>query len=190
MPAQTTGRSSRGRVRDALQEHGIRLVADRGLEQISVADILAAANVSRRSFYGQFANKHELVASIINPTLQAGTELLSKLEQVAPEQLLPGVVDCYLALWERHGDALLAIAGLDSGVLPYIADQHRQFGATLLSVLRRAAAADLLLNDDAELTFRVISRTAVPLLRIYGTRPQGTALYRCSMLALLEKKHD
>jgi hypothetical protein len=41
---------------------------------------------------------------------------------------------------------------------------------------------------DATCSFRIISRTAVPLLKIYADHPNGSALYHDAMLALLSEK--
>jgi len=53
--------------------------------------------------------------------------------------------------------------------------------------LIRAEQASVLRNDDAVYTFKVITRTAVPLLKIYADHPGSARLYRESVLALLSK---
>lgn len=47
--------------RAALTEAALRLVDERGLEQVTVGDISAAANVSARTFFNYFATKDEAV---------------------------------------------------------------------------------------------------------------------------------
>ena len=182
--------TARGRVREALQASGMQLTAARGLENISVADILADAGVSRRTFYTQFANKHELVASVINPALRDGAQLLDDVARQPPAELLPGIAATYLRMWDQHGDALIAIAGLDKGIMPHVADGHRLFGKALQKVLEKANENGLLRSADATLSFRVISRTAVPLLKIFADAENGRTLYRDSMLALLQATDD
>ena len=51
--------------------------------------------------------------------------------------------------------------------------------------LVRAEAGGQLRNDSAMDSFRVLTRTAVPLLRVYQDHPDGQRLYRESMTALL-----
>ena len=179
--------AKRKNVRDRILVTGGRLLAERGLAQVSVEDILAEAKVSRRTFYGYFANKYELVASIINPALAEGTRILAEAARQSPERLLPGIVDCYLSLWESQRDALSAIASLEPGVMPYVESDHRKFGAALKQLLALAEKAGVLRNNDANYTFRIITRTAVPLLKIYADHPEGQSLYREAMLALLGK---
>jgi len=179
--------AKRRNVRDRILDTGGRLFAARGLAQVSVEDILAEAKVSRRTFYGYFANKYELVASIINPALAEGTTILTEAERQSPECLLPGIVDCYLRLWASHRDALSAIASLEPGVMPYVESDHRKFGAMMKQLLALAEKAGALRNNDAAYTFKIITRTAVPLLKIYADHPEGQSLYREAMLVLLGK---
>lgn len=169
---------------------GGRLIAERGVAQVSVEDILAAADISRRTFYSYFGNKYELVAGLINPALAAGADMLKALAEQPADTLLPGIVDCYRRLWDLHSDGLTVIAALDPAVMPYIENHHRKFGSALKRALTRAERAGLLRNNDAAYSFRVISRTAVPLLKIYADHPNGSALYRDAMLALLSEKSE
>lgn len=175
----------RGQVRGRLLNTGGPLIADRGLARVSVEDILAAAEVSRRTFYGYFANKYELVAGLLNPALDAGAAYLSATPRDPQASTLARVVDCYLYLWQHHSHGLTIIAAADADVMPYIDKAHRRFGTQLKKLLQQAERAGELRNADAAYTFRIITRTAVPLLKIYADHPDGAALYRESMLALL-----
>ncbi len=180
----------RARIRADLLEQGGRLFAARGVDQVSVEEILAEVGISRRTFYGFFANKYEMVASILNPALDDGAGLLDELAQQEAAAALPGIVHCYLSIWREHPNALPVIASLDAGILPYIEAGHRRFGAALKAALTKAEAAGLLRNKDAGRSFRVLSRTAVPLLKVYADHPEFEALYSDSMLALLGKPDE
>ena len=177
--------AKRQHVRDRILATSGRLFAERGPAATSVKEILAEAEISRRTFYGFFASKYELVASLINPLLEEGAELLTAVANQPPARAVPGIVDCYLQLWASHREALSVIALLSPDVMPYIDEQHRRFGATLKRVLKSAEQAGMLRNDSAQLTFRVITKTAVPLLKIYADEPDGEQQYRAAMLALL-----
>lgn len=174
-------------MRDHLVSAGGRLFAERGPAKVSVEDILAEVDISRRTFYTHFANKFELLGGVINPVLENGAQKLAAACQAQPQSLLNGIVDCYRELWESHSDALTIIAALDPAVMPYIESGHRKFGAALKKILKQAERAGQLRNDDALYTFRIISRTAVPLLKIYADHPDGSELYRSAMLSLLGK---
>ena len=178
---------NKGRVREALQSSCVRLVAEHGMDKVSVEQILEDAGYSRRTFYVYFANKLELLASVMNPVFEEGTSILEDVLKRSSRDLLDGISECYLALWNHHRNALLAIASLsDPAIAPYIESGHRKFGSTLQRVLHKAANANMLRNRDASFSFKVISKTAVPLLKIYDSHPDGEQLYRESMLALLQ----
>src|SRR4051812_23832534 len=49
-----------------------RLLAERRFDELSVADILAAAGVSRASFYFYFASKHAVLAELVRGAVAEG----------------------------------------------------------------------------------------------------------------------
>lgn len=175
------------RLRKKLLETGGRLIAEQTLAQISVEDILAEVGVSRRTFYRHFANKYELAAAVINPALTEGAQLLGKVSKEDSDQAIPGIVDCYIQLWTAHQIALNIISSIEPEVMPYLEESHREFGTLLKAILASAEKASHLRNNSAEITFRVISRTAVPLLKIYADHPEFERLYKESMITLLSK---
>ncbi len=178
-------REKRDHVRQELLACGGQLIAERGMAKVSVEEIIGAAGISRRTFYGYFANKFELAAGVIGPALSDGAAMLKATAEQAPDALLPGIIDCYESLWGSHSNALIAISSIDPAVMPFVKNEHDEFVAQIKAVLGKAERAGVLRNGDALCTFRVISKTAVPLLKIYANYPQGSKLYRDSMLALL-----
>ncbi len=175
----------RARMRDRLLDSAGNLFAERGLEPVSVEEIIAAAGVSRRTFYSFFANKNELAAGLLIPALESGASLLNELPDDKPEQALAGLIQTYVDLWDSHANALALISSINADVMPYIETGHHAFGGALKRVLKLAEQAGALRNGDAQLSFKVVARTAVPLLKVYAGHPQQTQLYRDSMLALL-----
>lgn len=51
-----------------------RLLAERRFDEITVADILAAANVARGSFYFYFDSKHDVLAELVTRAIGRGHE--------------------------------------------------------------------------------------------------------------------
>jgi AcrR family transcriptional regulator len=175
----------RSRVHQALLDKGARLFAAKGVEQVSVEELIEAVGISRRTFYGFFANKYELVAGILTPVFEAGVAELATLAEGPADQIVPGIVRAYWTLWREYQAALEIITRLDSAVFPYIEQQHRAFGAALKAALERAEASGRLRNRSADYSFRVLTRTAIPLLKVYRDHPDREALYTESMTALL-----
>jgi len=177
----------RSRIHASLLKIGATLAAERGAENVSVEDIIEQAGISRATFYGFFASKSELLAAALIPVLEEATDLLDALDSKPASDILPGIVDLYLTLWHHHADALLLISALDEGVFPYIEKHHEKFTVRLRGLLAVCEDAGLLRNDSADYTFRVLARTAIPLLRVYRDHPGIEQHYRGSMLALLTR---
>jgi AcrR family transcriptional regulator len=175
----------RGQVWDELLAVAGRLMAEKGVGAVSVEQILLAAGISRGTFYSFCGGRSDLVAAIVKPALDEGTASLEMLASRPAPEILPAIVGMYEELWRGHRHALLMIPGVDARAFAPLSDAHRGFTDAMARALDAAEAGGQLRNDSARDTFRVITRTAVPLLRIYHDNPDGRRLYRESMLALL-----
>jgi AcrR family transcriptional regulator len=160
-------------------------MGERGVAQVSVEQILIAAGLSRGTFYGYCRNKSELVAAIIEPVFREGTMALNRMSTLPPAEVVPAIVALYLDLWTRRRNALLMIPGVDAESFALLREDHAGYTDAMQRALERAAAAGQLRNGSASYSFRVLTRTAVPLLRVYQDHPDGARLYRESVLALL-----
>jgi len=177
----------RSRLYSALLEVAARLFIEKSVANVSVEDIIAAAGTSRATFYGFFANKAELIAAALGPVFETAASRMHELQSMPAEAVIPGIIDLYLQLWADNANALRLIGALDESVFPYIADAHNDYVQTLRSLMDKPAAAGLLRSGSADYSFRVLGRTAVPLLRAYHEHPEMEKHYRNSMLALLTK---
>jgi TetR/AcrR family transcriptional regulator, ethionamide resistance regulator len=61
-----------GRVRDAILHAASRLLGERRFGELSVADIIGAAGVSRASFYFYFDGKYDVLAELVRQAVTAG----------------------------------------------------------------------------------------------------------------------
>ena len=175
----------RGQTWEGLLQAAGRLMAERGVAGVSVEDILLAAGMSRGTFYGYCSSKSELVAELLEPVFLEGTAALEQLMTRSARDIIPAILDLYADLWHRRRNALLMIPGVDAETFALIRDAHADYTDAMQRALERAATGGQLRNGSASYTFRVLTRTAVPLLRVYQDHPEGARLYRESMLALL-----
>jgi len=181
--ARVLGR--REQVWEKILGESARLMAEQGIAAVSVEQILLAAGVSRGTFYSYFRHKQDLVVAIMEPVFGEGAAALAKLSERPPADVIPGIVALYLDLWGRRRHALLLIPGTNAAAFARLRAAHEEFTGAMKRALERAADGAQLRNGSADYSIRVIARTAVPLLRVYGDHPDGERLYADSLKALL-----
>ena len=159
--------SSRGDVREArLLEIAEGLLRDGRFEATSIAEIAAAADITRSAFYFYFASKETLLERLIETTLaELIDRRLSDLDtQEAPpaerlRRLLHGVAE----MWVEHGVVLSAAAELAASV-PALFD--RIAGVIASGV----EAVSQMLSEHDEDTDPVVVRETVSALLWMGER--------------------
>ncbi len=86
-----------------------RLLAERGLVDLTVADVIESAGVSRGSFYFYFESKQAVVAAllerIVDEVHEASLPWFERGE-TPPERALREAISGSLALWRRHAAVL------------------------------------------------------------------------------------
>lgn len=162
-----------------------KLLAERGPAAVSVEQILLGAGMSRGTFYGFCNGKTDLLVAILEPVFTEGTAELERLAGEPPAAIVPGIIGLYADLWRRRRHALMLIPGVSAAAFARLRSAHLAYTSAMRRALEHASKAATLRNGDAEWSFRVLTRTAVPLLRVYQDHPDGERLYRESMSALL-----
>jgi AcrR family transcriptional regulator len=162
-----------------------RLMAGRGPAAVSVEEILLGAGMSRGTFYSYCRNKTDLVVAIIEPVFVEGTRHLRELSTGETGGVVPGIIAMYLGLWRERRHALMLIPHVDAAAFARLRSAHEGFATAMQQALQRAADGGHLRNGSAAYSFRVIARTAVPLLRVYDDHPDRDRLYAESLAALL-----
>jgi AcrR family transcriptional regulator len=152
----------RSRAWEAILAAAGRLMAERGPGAVSVEEILLGAGISRGTFYSYCRDKTE------------------------PGAVVPGIIAMYLDLWARRRHALMLIPHVDQASFARLRQAHHGYASAMQQALQLAAEGGRLRNGSATWSFRVIARTAVPLLRVYDDHPDGQRLYAESLAALLE----
>ncbi len=89
---------------DALIAAGFRLLEDRELDDISVAELAAAAGYSVGAFYARFRSKDEYFDAMIDQHLQSRREIqLGLLDTLTDDGLVAGLVENIVAYyWSRR----------------------------------------------------------------------------------------
>ncbi len=176
-----------GRTRDRIIAESAKLFLARGFTNVSVDQIVAAAEIARSSFYRFFPNRDEVLASIIRPVFETGVSTMRDITGQQPRQIVDGVLDMYLALWTSGPESLRLATRMGGVYFRLFEDVHRAFRETLTELLCRVETTGLLLNGSGDRSARLIARTAVPVLEIYGDDPRVATLFRQTMTGLLLK---
>lgn len=179
----------RERTRATLLAVGARKFANRGIGPVSVAEVIAEADVSRATFYGFFSSKYSLLEGILNPIFDEATAAVRALSTRPPGEAVDGLVAVYWSLWTTHRDGLLLIPLVDPETFRHFEAQHRALQEALLDLLVGLERADLLRNGSAQYSLKVIARTAVQLLRVYDGHPAASSLFRDALRGLLLRAH-
>jgi AcrR family transcriptional regulator len=179
LPVLDPGQSPRERADAARNRARIlaaaaELVAERGIERVSMDDVARAACVGTGTLYRRFGDRAGLALALLDDHTRAFQDALI----AGPPPLGPGAPavdrlhafgDGYLDLLERHAD-ILAVA-VPSARGPQAPEQ---LVATHLAILVREAAPDL----DAEYTARALLATLHPAHHLYARHGLGWPLER------------
>jgi AcrR family transcriptional regulator len=169
----------------ALVAAAVRQFAERGVERVSVADLIGEADVSRATFYGLFSSKTSLLEHILDPIFDVAVGAVRKLAGEPAPAALAGLIDVYVRLWREHREGLLLIPAVDLATFPHFESRHRALNDAMSAVLARAEDAGLLRNGSARYSLKVIAKTAIPLLRVYDGHPGAESLFRDALSGLL-----
>jgi TetR/AcrR family transcriptional repressor of nem operon len=99
-------RETTDRNRAAIEDAAARLFRERGIDGVSVADLMAAAGLTHGGFYGHFDSKDALAATACAKAFDGATE---RWQQVArrhdgePQAALAELVERYLGPRHRNG---------------------------------------------------------------------------------------
>lgn len=178
-------RRRQGRTRERILRESARLFAARGFANVSVEDIIDAAEIARSSFYRFFANREELLGDIVRPVFEQGVTRLAAIRDTDALAVMDGIFDTYLALYRANPDALRLSTRIGGELFQRFLDTHNEFRTELTRLLEQAQAAGILRSGSAAYAGRLLARTAVPVLEVFAADKNFDELYRGSMRGLL-----
>lgn len=169
-PRQRRQRPGERDLRQAILAATERLLAERRFDQLSVADILDAADVSRSSFYFYFESKHAVLAELVRSAVGEAMDIAQpwlQHEDASPRETLEQGTLGGARLWQAHAPVLRAIVEnwrSDPGLAELWAEMMERFTAAAAERIehdRRARRAPLTAAD---------ARTLAALLTWMGER--------------------
>ncbi|MFK4089969.1 TetR/AcrR family transcriptional regulator [Kribbella sp. NPDC020789] len=135
-------------------------VVEQGFHKTTMADVIAASELSAGAVYGYFKSKEEIVAAIAEEALSNVDELFESMlvadEPVHPTQVLERVLQHVVTLAERPGGDVTRIALQawaealrDPAVMEIAGSKYRMLRDRFAEVARRAQA-DGTISPDAD----------------------------------------
>ncbi len=178
-------RSRQDGTRSQILTGSAALFVAHGYENVSVEQIILAAGIARSSFYRFFANREDVLASIIRPVFVDGLAHLAAITSRDTRSVLCGIFDAYLALWAASPDALRLSTRTGGIYFELFRDLHTPFRERITALLHVIEPDGHLLNGSADYTARLIGRTAVPVMEVYHRDPRFAVLFHSTMSGFL-----
>lgn len=185
LPASAKVRRRQSRTRERILRESARLFVEKGFANVSVEEIISAAEIARSSFYRFFANREDVLTSIIRPVFEQGLARLEALDSRQPASIVPGILDTYLELWAASPDAVRLSTRTGGVHFELFRDLHTRFRERITALVRSVMPTGRLLNGDADYTARLIARTSVPVMEVYHHDPAFRELFHRSMQGFL-----
>jgi len=133
-------------IRASLELALANAVAEKGYAATTIADIVANARVSKRTFYEHFADKEECLMALYGDAcarIMAVLRATGNADQPWPDQIR-ALVDAYLATLDAMVNRALVVEMQAAGVRAYRMRQRmqRDFAQTLVDVVEQARATN------------------------------------------------
>ncbi|WP_433654114.1 alpha/beta fold hydrolase [Nocardia sp. CA-128927] len=152
--------------REALGFAALRLAVERGVDEVLVEDIAAAAGVSPRTFNNYFASKYEAVCSVAVDRARRIADNLR--ERPGTEALWPAVIHAAL---DEFRDAEAPDPAWTAGVrliasAPALQGEHRKAQAVMEAALAEAIAGRTGHDLDADMFPRIMAGAVASALQV------------------------
>jgi len=142
----------RNRNRQALVDAGYRLIAEKGIDAATMAEVAELADVAAGTVYNYFDSKDELVVSVMEQVMErlAQRVLVATSDFTDPAQFYAFGLRCLMsaAIADQRWRWLVRRAGVLADVM------YRIIGPYALKDIRTAASAGRFSVDDPELVWR------------------------------------
>ena len=185
VPLSPKVRKRQSRTRQRILDESAHLFIAKGFENVSVEEIIDAADIARSSFYRFFSNREQVLANIIRPVFEQGVVELEKIASGDPADIMSGIFGTYLTLWNSSPDAL-RVSTRVGGVYFYLfEDIHSVFRSRLAELLESIEPSGIFVNDSADYTGRLLARSAVHVLEVYSREADFAELFHKTMTGFL-----
>jgi len=164
-----------------------RLFNESSFAAVTIETIVLEAGIARSTFYRWFDDKEDLLRKIIVPVFEDAQALLITVDAEQPEEIVNGIADSYITIWEQHRDALQLTSNLDAALYPLVAEAHNRYAEAILALMSVVNESRLLRNDDTRLSAVILAQTFPRLLKVCETHPQFPNVFKSTVRGMLLK---
>jgi AcrR family transcriptional regulator len=161
-----------------------QLIAEHGIDAVTITDIANAADVSRGNLYSHFDSKEALLNAIVKPMVTQAVEQIRKLKDLPPAHAIAGLLRVHATLWREIPGALSVAHQFHSELAAASASTEEAQPHNVTQIFQQAADAGILRVTPA-LAIKIFNGIAVPLLELCQEAPDPDELFVESMLKLL-----
>lgn len=190
-------REEKAQSRERILAAGARRIREAGLDGVSVAELMKAANLTHGGFYGHFGSRDALVQAALDRALLDGEAAATSGVRGRGERTVKSIVNGYLSPAHRdnpgEGCAIAALAADAARASPEIRSLMSSKLERYFSGMSSAFGEDERADDFAVGTWSAMVG-AVVLSRVFADDPERSdrilAQARRSILALDELTHE
>ena len=186
----TTSETIHKRVADSKQrvcEVAARQFNAAGYDAVSIESIATEAGIARSTFYRFFQCKEDVVRHLVVPVFRDALHYLEALDLDKPEDIVNGIADCYLSIWEGQREALIFSMNFGVQFFSAVQDEHNAFADIVLKLMTTLGEARMLRHDDPSLAAVMLAQTAVRILQVCERHAQFENVYRSTLRGMLLK---
>lgn len=173
------------RTRQAILSAAVERFADRGVNAVSIEEIIEAADVSRGTFYKLFKSKEDVFSQVLTPMMNWYGEKLAKIDSDDPAEILEQIFDVYIQIW-REAPQAFSLASQDSQQYFHLLQQsHLPVMTHMRRLFKVLEQHGILRAGKSEYAVALMARSAVVVLRIFDRDPDWERLFRTTMRGYL-----
>ncbi len=176
----------RARVRERILAVAAGLFAERGIDNVTLADITDEADISRGNLYSHFGGKQELVHAICRPALEYSAERMQTLVGLPAAEAIEGMLRLHAELWRKFPGVPSVMQQLRHTPVGESTAGHGKHIHDEVPIFQQAVGKNIL-RLEPELALKLLSIIAVPLLELAQEAPNPDEFFVESMLRLLLK---
>jgi len=183
-------RAEKAESRERILEVTAQQIRQAGLDSVSIAEIMKAANLTHGGFYGHFSSRAALIEAALERALDRGEAKFVAATAARPGRTVKAIVNSYLSPAHRddlrEGCAIAALSGdvgraQDDEIRTQMAEQLERTFADMAKAMGGGAKA-----DAAAVTAWCAMVGAINLSRVFRGTPRSDQILRTVRQAILD----